>query len=150
VAEAASFRTAYVAEAASFRSAAGSGGYDNRPRMQTDSEALLHAGIDLAAATWEQARKTLGWTNADVDKVATHQVGRAHRKLLLERLELDPAKDFPTVEFLGNTGAVALPTAAAMAIERSHVQPGDKLALLGIGSGLNCLMLGAEWNGNVA
>jgi acyl-CoA:acyl-CoA alkyltransferase len=135
-----------VAEAASFRATAGSGGHDNRPRMQTDSEALLHAGIDLAAATWENARTSLGWSNADVDKVATHQVGRAHRKLLLDRLELDPAKDFPTVEFFGNTGAVALPTAAALSIERGHVRPGDKLALLGIGSGLNCLMLGVEWN----
>jgi 3-oxoacyl-[acyl-carrier-protein] synthase-3 len=118
----------------------------DRPRMQTDSEALLHAGIDLAVVTWEHARASLGWSNDDVDKVATHQVGRAHRKLLLERLELDPPKDFPTVEFLGNTGAVALPTAAALAIERGHVQPGDRLALLGIGSGLNCLMLGVEWN----
>jgi acyl-CoA:acyl-CoA alkyltransferase len=135
-----------VAEAASFRSAAGSGGCDERPRMKTDSEALLHAGIDLAAVTWEKTRTSLNWSNGDVDKIATHQVGRAHRKLLLERLELDPAKDFPTVEFLGNTGAVALPTAAALAIERGHVQSGDKLALLGIGSGLNCLMLGVEWN----
>jgi len=108
----------------------------------------LHAGIDLAVVTWEQARASLGWSNDDVDKIATHQVGRAHRKLLLERLALDPAKDFPTVEFLGNTGAVALPTAAALGIERGHVQPGDKLALLGIGSGLNCLMLGVEWNAN--
>src|SRR5690606_30876995 len=61
---------------------------DDRPRMRTDSEALLYAGIDLAAATWEDTKRTLGWTNADVDKVFTHQVGRAHRKLLLERLDL--------------------------------------------------------------
>ena len=117
----------------------------DRPRMQTDSEALLHAGIDLAAATWEQFRRTLGWSSQDVDKVFTHQVGRAHRKLLLDRLGLDVDKDFPTVEFLGNTGAVALPMAVALGIERGHVQPGDRIAFLGIGSGLNCLMLGCEW-----
>lgn len=50
--------------------------------------------------------------------------------------------DFPTVEFLGNTGAVALPMAAALGIERGHIEPGDNVALLGIGSGLNSLMLG--------
>ena len=114
----------------------------DRPRMQTDSETLLHAGVELAADTWNETRRTLGWNNGDVHKVFTHQVGRAHRKLLLESLELDLAKDFPTVEFLGNTGAVALPTAVALGIEAGHVQPGDNIALLGIGSGLNCLMLG--------
>lgn len=115
---------------------------DDRPRMQTDSEALLHAGVNLAEITWEQTCKTLGWTNTDVDKLFTHQVGRAHRKLLLERLGLPMEADFPTVEFLGNTGSAALPMAAALGTERGHIQPGDNIALLGIGSGLNSLMLG--------
>jgi 3-oxoacyl-[acyl-carrier-protein] synthase-3 len=118
---------------------------DDRPRMQTDSEALLQAGINLAESTWAETRQVLGWSNADVSKAFTHQVGRAHRKLLYERLELDPAIDFSTVEFLGNTGAAALPLTAALGIERGHVQPGDRVALLGIGSGLNALMLGLEW-----
>ncbi len=113
--------------------------------MQTDSEALLHAGVELAERTWSQARRVLGWNNDDVDRSFTHQVGRAHRKLLYERLQLDPDIDFSTVEFLGNTGAVALPMTAAIGIERGHVQPGDKVALLGIGSGLNSVMLGLEW-----
>ena len=118
---------------------------DDRPRMQTDSEALLHAGVNLAERTWEQARRALEWSNADVTKAFTHQVGRAHRKLLYERLGLDAGIDFATVEFLGNTGAAALPLTAALGVERGHVQGGDKVALLGIGSGLNSIMLGLEW-----
>lgn len=118
---------------------------DSRPRMQTDSEALLHAGIALAGATWKQFQSELGWQTADVHKVFTHQVGKAHRKLLLDGLGLSPEIDFPTVEFLGNTGAVALPTAAAIGIERGHVLPGEHVALLGIGSGLSSIMLGIEW-----
>lgn len=118
---------------------------DNRPRMSTDSEALLHAGVALAERTWEQTKQNLGWTNASVGKVFTHQVGKAHRQLLLDKLGLRAELDFPTVEFLGNTGAAALPTAAALGIARGHVQPGDQLALLGIGSGLNSMMLGIDW-----
>ena len=53
--------------------------------------------------------------------------------------------DFSTFEYLGNTGAVALPTAAVLGIESGHVQPGDRVALLGIGSGINVMMLGLEW-----
>jgi len=117
-------------------------------QMRTDSEALLHAGVDLAERTWESARQTLGWSNTDVDKVFTHQVGHAHRRLLLERLGLPETSDFPTVEFLGNTGAVALPMTAALGIESGHLAAGDQVALLGIGSGLNALMLGIDWQTN--
>ena len=102
---------------------------DERPRMQTDAEALLQAGVALAQVAWQDAKRALNWTNTDVDKAFTHQVGKAHRRLLYERLELDPALDFSTVEFLGNTGAVALPMTAAIGIERGHVQPGDRVAL---------------------
>ncbi len=118
---------------------------DHRPRMETDSEALLHAGVELADQTWQATRDTLGWDNSDVDRVFTHQVGRAHRKLLLERLQLDPALDSPTVEFLGNTGAVALPMAVSIGAEEGRLQPGHRVALLGIGSGLSAIMLGLEW-----
>ena len=81
----------------------------NTLRMQTDSEALLHAGINLAKQTWPLFLQELGWKMDSVNRVATHQVGKAHRKLLLESLGLAPDLDYPTVEFLGNTGAVALP-----------------------------------------
>jgi 3-oxoacyl-[acyl-carrier-protein] synthase-3 len=113
--------------------------------MSTDSEALLHAGVALAAETWQLTKQELGWTNDSVSKVVTHQVGKAHRQLLLEKLQLPLETDYPTVEFLGNTGAAALPTAAALAVQNGHIQPGDKVALLGIGSGLNSVMLGIDW-----
>ncbi len=118
---------------------------DGRPQMSTDSEALLHAGVNLAEQTWPLLLDQLGWTTADVHKVFTHQVGKAHRKLLLERLGLGAELDFPTVEFMGNTGATALPTAAALGSAQGHVKPGENVALLGIGSGLSCVMLGMQW-----
>jgi len=120
-------------------------GDDNRPLMSTDSEALLYAGVDLAETTWGLTKQALEWNNSDVDRIFTHQVGKAHRNLLLERLDLNPALDFPTIETTGNTGAAALPTAFAMGIEQNFIQPSDKIALLGIGSGLNSIMLGVEW-----
>lgn len=118
---------------------------DGRPLMDTDSEGLLHAGVNLAAGTWDAFLTNLGWSPADVKKAVTHQVGRQHRKLLLERIGLAESADYPTVEFLGNTGAVALPTAASLAVEAGHFAAGDNVALLGIGSGLSCAMLGMEW-----
>ena len=117
---------------------------DSRPRMETDSEALMHAGIALAERNWTLTKEVLGWQNEDVDRIFTHQVGRQHRTLLMERLQLDPKLDFPTVEQYGNTGAAALPMALAMGLESNPPRCGTRLALLGIGSGLNSVMLGIE------
>lgn len=118
---------------------------DHRPRMETDSEALLHAGVALADRTWSATKECLGWSNARVDRVFTHQVGKAHRKLLLDRLQLAAELDSPTVEYLGNTGAVALPMALSIGAEEGRLEKGHQVGLLGIGSGLSAIMLGLEW-----
>jgi 3-oxoacyl-[acyl-carrier-protein] synthase-3 len=110
--------------------------------MQTDSEALLVAGIQLATETWTAFTAEFGTT---FDRTICHQVGSTHRRKLYEALGLDLAKDFSTFETLGNTGSVALPATLAAAVEAGAVKNGDQVALLGIGSGLNSLMLAVEW-----
>lgn len=115
------------------------------PLMHTDSEGLLHAGCALAARTWEKTKRELGWDNGTPDHIFTHQVGKAHAKLTLSALNLPSERDFPTVRFMGNTGSAALPGAFAVGIREKPVRKGDKVALLGIGSGLSSMMLGLEW-----
>jgi 3-oxoacyl-[acyl-carrier-protein] synthase-3 len=112
------------------------------PLMETDSEALLLAGNALAARTWREFQDELGWRADQVERVVTHQVGAAHRRLLLETLGIEPERDFPTVQWLGNIGSVSLPLTYDLAEEAGHVGPGQRVALLGIGSGLHCCMLG--------
>jgi len=115
------------------------------PIMQTDSEELLVQGVKVARDTWQEAKRELNWANGTPDVVCTHQVGRMHRQRLYDALDLDMAKDFATVEYLGNTGSAALPATVAVAQEEERISHGDNLALLGIGSGINCTMLGVEW-----
>jgi hypothetical protein len=40
-----------------------------------------------------------------------------------------------------------LPVTTAIGLERGHVQAGDHVAMLGIGSGLNSIMMGWEFQG---
>ncbi len=125
----------------------GAGGGDGKSRtlMWTDSETLLHQGVAAARETFAELLTALGWQAAQIDKTFCHQVGRAHRKLLLDALGLKADADFTTFEMLGNTGSVALPITAAMGIEQGHVRPGDHVAMMGIGSGINVVMLGIDW-----
>jgi 3-oxoacyl-[acyl-carrier-protein] synthase-3 len=116
-----------------------------RPLMTTDSERLMREGIAAGAETFEAFLTEAGWSPSDIDKTFCHQVGGAHRKLMLSSLGLDTAHDFATFETLGNTGSVALPVTMALGIEQGHLGPQQHAALLGIGSGINCLMLALDW-----
>ncbi len=113
--------------------------------MNTDSEAMLHEGVALAARTWASTRELLDWTPTCADHFITHQVGTAHRRLMFERLELDMEKDFPTVETLGNIGSASIGTTLAMANQAGRLKPDDRALLMGIGSGLVCMMVGVQW-----
>ncbi|NOR26605.1 MAG: 3-oxoacyl-ACP synthase III [Desulforhopalus sp.] len=113
--------------------------------MATNSEALLHRGVETAQMTWKRFSTKPGWGAEDIDRFFCHQVGSAHAKLLFERLGLVPEKNFETLATLGNVGSVSAPITMAMAMEQDAYQRGQKGALLGIGSGINCLMLGVEW-----
>ena len=120
------------------------GGDSMNPLMWTDSEMLMVEGVNLAQTAFERFLKTTGWTRDSIDLFLTHQVGKAHQQLLFEKLGLSAEKHYSTIEFLGNTGSAAMPTAAALAVEEGRVQPGNRLAFLGIGSGINTLMLAVE------
>ncbi len=117
----------------------------NTVLMATNSEELLHRGVETAQMTWAKFSAQPGWGAIDIDRFFCHQVGSAHAKLLFEKLGLAPEKNFETLAILGNVGSVSAPITMAMAIEQGVFQQGQKGALLGIGSGINCLMLGVEW-----
>ena len=64
---------------------------------------------------------------------------------MLESLGIPQQKDFATFNWLGNTGSAALPVTLAIACEQGFIVPDDQVALLGIGSGINSIMLGVQW-----
>jgi 3-oxoacyl-[acyl-carrier-protein] synthase-3 len=116
-----------------------------REFMTTDAAAVLEHGVALGRATWDALLSELGWTASSIDAVISHQVGATHRDAILKALAIAPERDFVAYDALGNTGSCALPLAAALAEQRGFLTAGQRVALLGIGSGLSCTMLGVEW-----
>ena len=112
--------------------------------MRTDSEALLAAGVALAQRCWGRFKGVTGWDESTPHRVVTHQVGRRHSSLLFEKLGLDPAKDYQTFDRLGNVGSVSVPATLALGLAEGRIKPGERVALLGIGSGLASMMLAVE------
>lgn len=115
------------------------------PLMATDSEQLMREGIATGVETFDDFLTAASWERTDIARTFCHQVGGVHRKLMLDSLGLTPERDFVTFPWLGNTGSVALPVTLALGMQNGYVAAGDNVALLGIGSGINSVMLALQW-----
>ncbi|MCG8563524.1 MAG: 3-oxoacyl-ACP synthase III [Desulfobacterales bacterium] len=117
----------------------------SRVIMRTDGQGVMENGLALARKTFAKFRAEFNLGPDQPDKFIGHQVGSLHHQNFYNSLGLDIKKDFCTYPFLGNVGTVSMPITAAIADERGFLEPDDFVALMGIGSGLNCYMLGVEW-----
>jgi len=107
----------------------------------TDSQALLKAGIGLAAAAWEKAGTSDRWCGRD--RYILHQVSDVHTDGMIAALELEPERVPRTFPTLGNIGPAAIPiTLASVSAELSA---GNSVLCMGIGSGLNVGLLEIRW-----
>jgi 3-oxoacyl-[acyl-carrier-protein] synthase III len=114
-------------------------------QMVTETKVLLTEGLKLAAKTFKAACIALGWVVSELDQFVIHQVSKVHTESLVGMLGLDPKKVHAIYPELGNVGPASVPMALARAIELGKIKAGDRVALLGIGSGLNCSMAEIVW-----
>ncbi|MEM8668511.1 MAG: 3-oxoacyl-ACP synthase III [Planctomycetota bacterium] len=120
-------------------------GADMQPLMDTDSEKLMAEGIATGTEAFENLLRESGWGRDQIDRTVCHQVGTRHRIAMLESMRLPVESDSVTLPQLGNTGSVALPLTLAAAAARKELVAGQNAAMLGIGSGINSVMLAAKW-----
>ena len=118
---------------------------DSKVIMRTKAQGVLEYGLALAQKTFLEFKKDFNLPPDKPDKLIGHQVGSLHHHKFYKALNVDMKKDFSTYPFLGNVGTVSLPITAAIADERNFLKPEDFVAFIGVGSGLNCYILGVEW-----
>jgi len=109
-------------------------------RMRTDTKALLEAGLHVSKLAWGDAEDQ-GWL--DVDRYIAHQISQVHTTMLCERLGIEIDKMPLTFPTLGNVGPASIPITLSM--EAGSFEPGDKILLMGIGSGINTSVMEIAW-----
>ncbi len=112
-----------------------------QPRMKTESEELLHAGVKLGKSLWQS------WDQKAKEQLSfyiTHQVGKSHEELLTSELNLKKQKTYTSYQQYGNTGSAAVALTWHLAMTNKIFPKGQRGVWLGIGSGLNAMLMHVE------
>jgi 3-oxoacyl-[acyl-carrier-protein] synthase III len=117
----------------------------NLDRMVTDTRMLLIEGLKLAQLTFAAAKQALGWVVDELDEFVIHQVSQVHTQAFIKAFGIDPKKVLTIFAEHGNIGPASVPIVLSKLKEMGRLKKGDRVALLGIGSGLNCSMAEVVW-----
>jgi 3-oxoacyl-[acyl-carrier-protein] synthase-3 len=117
----------------------------NLDGMITDTRMLLVEGFKLAQKTFEVAKHKLGWVAGELDEFVVHQVSKVHTAAFTKAMGIDPKKVLTIFGEHGNIGPASVPIVLSKLREMGRLKKGSRVALLGIGSGLNCSMAEVVW-----
>ncbi len=109
--------------------------------MRTDSRALLEAAVVLARVTWADAAEHFDWS--DLSMYVIHQVSKIHTEAIARALCIDEKRVPQTFPTRGNIGPASIPF--TLALNSEGLTSGDRVACMGIGSGLNSAVIEIEW-----
>lgn len=117
--------------------------YGDNDAMHTDLKGLLDAGMALSADMWREAADEFDWAAAGMDRYVMHQVSKVHTQAMIDRFGVDPDRVPRTFPNRGNLGPASVPY--TLAGEQDSLSDGDRVLLMGIGSGLNACCLEIAW-----
>jgi acyl-CoA:acyl-CoA alkyltransferase len=110
--------------------------------MHTDLKGLLDAGLQLSTELWADAQAEFDWSHG-MDCYIIHQVSQVHTDALCDRLGIDRARVPRTFPERGNIGPASVPFTLGAEVDK--LEDGDRVLLMGIGSGLNASCLEIVW-----
>ena len=109
--------------------------------MFTNAKALLKGGLDLVVSAWKEAQRDWNWQS--MDRYILHQVSDVHTDSIIKATGMDRSKVPLTYPKYGNVGPASIPITLAEEAER--LNKGDRVLLMGVGSGLNTAMMELVW-----
>ena len=113
--------------------------------MTTDAHGLLVAGVELAARTFQVAKDELGWTEDCLTQAILHQVSGVHTDRFMKLVGLNDGQVYRSYPEYGNVGPANIPITLTLALEDDRIHKGDRVGVVGVGSGLNCIMMEIMW-----
>lgn len=112
--------------------------------MLTDSNAMITRGTALAKETWPQFLDQAGWAPDSISRIFPHQVSRKAARSLEQAMDIPQGISAYSFREFGNTASAAVMLTLSLALESDPDALAGRVALQGLGSGLNALFVGLE------
>ena len=109
--------------------------------MFTDAKALLKGGMELVVSAWKEAKRDWNWSA--MDRYIMHQVSDVHTNAIVKAVGIDRSRVPLTYPKYGNVGPASIPITLAQ--EAKTLKPGNRVLVMGVGSGLNTAMMELAW-----
>ncbi len=117
--------------------------------LYTDMPKLVKAGTGLNETVYKELfDEKLGWAIKDVDHYIPHQTGKITFKLHSEATGISPSKMCETVITRGNLVAATIPVNLYNLQKNNRVNAGQKVGIVGAGSGVCAGHAGLIWDDN--
>ena len=116
-----------------------------RHELLTDSHGLLAASLEAASQCNDMVMNEHGWKDRPVDEIVIHQVSTVNTRKIAQAIDLDMSKLYLTFPEYGNIGPASLPITLYKSHEAGRIQKGDRILLMGMGSGINCCIMELIW-----
>lgn len=110
--------------------------------MRTDTQGLLENGLALVLDAWREAHDN-GRNFKNADYFIIHQVSMPYARSFAKTVGVDFERIPVTFPDYGNVAAEAVPI--TLAHYQDTFKRGERIVLLGVGSGLNTAMTEVEW-----
>ena len=115
-------------------------------QMIADAHGILVNGMPLVVKTWEKAAQIIpDWSDDNIDLYIPHQTSTRQIREVAKKLNVNRDKIHVVLGKYGNAISAALPITLVDAYEQGRIESGDHVALMGVGSGLNCMIMSTKW-----
>jgi len=114
--------------------------------LEADLLPLIKEGVRLLSEMYGDFMHKLDWQPQDIARCAQHQASRPMLKQFAAYLGIDPSVQVETVSTMGNLVSGNVPINLHLLSTRGEVKLGDKVILVGGGSGLAVSHTGLIWD----
>lgn len=104
--------------------------------VHMEGNEVFKFAVDALPKCIFELQKRHSFTLDEISKVVCHQANSRIIDHCVKKLKADPDKFYKNMDHFGNTSAASIPLALAELDEKGMIKSGDKLLLVGFGSGL--------------
>ncbi|KIS44336.1 3-Oxoacyl-[acyl-carrier-(ACP)] synthase III family protein [Kosakonia radicincitans YD4] len=106
---------------------------------------LVDEAISMGEAMFPAFMDTLGWSRNEIKACVSHQASTSQIQRMAGYMDVDPALFVETISTMGNLISGNATVGLHILAERQQLKPGDKLVLVGGGSGIVGSHMGLIW-----